>query len=125
MTLHGLRRVGASVAVMTMIGAGLIATGGTANAAESACPNNSVCVWGETDFYGPVEFAEDASTMHDNPNQYYSSPYLQLYHYGFSTANTSLGRFCTYNSAEQLTNILNAQTSGNISNDNVYYIKAC
>jgi hypothetical protein len=125
MTLHGLRRVGASVAVMTMLGAGLIATGGTANAGVSACPNNSVCVWDVTNFYGTLEFAEDASTMHDHPNQYYSSPELEMYHYGFSTDNTSLGRFCTYNSSLQLTNILNAQTSGNISNDNVYYIKAC
>jgi hypothetical protein len=123
MMLHGLRRVGASVAAITMLGVGVIATTGTANAAESDCPNNSVCVWSLANFSGSPVFVEDASTMHDNPNTYYSSS--EMVFGGLSTDNTSLGRFCTYNNNKQLTNILNAQTAGNISNQEVSYVKAC
>ena len=125
MKLHALRRVGASVAVATLLGAGVIATAGTANAAISACPNNSICVWSGANFTGTLVFVGDASTMHDNPNTYYGSTDLSNDPIGLSTDNTSLGRFCTYNSSAQLTNTLNAQTSGNISNHNVFAIKQC
>ena len=121
--LHGLRRVGASVAAITMLGVGVIAAAGTANAAESACPNNSVCIWSLTNFTGTPVFVEDASTMHDHPNTYYSSS--QMNFGGLSADNTSLGRFCTYNNIKQLTNILNARTAGNISNQGVSFVKAC
>jgi hypothetical protein len=123
MMLHGLRRFGASVAAITMLGVGVIATAGTANAAVSACPNNSVCVWSLPNFSGTPVFVEDASTMHDHPNTYYSSS--KMVFGGLSTDNTSLGRFCTYNNNKQLTNVLNAQTSGNISNQSVSFVKAC
>jgi hypothetical protein len=123
MMLHGLRRVGASVAAITMLGAGVIATAGTANAAISACPNNSVCVWSLPNFSGSPVFVGDASTMHDHPNTYYSSSAMVFG--GLSTDNTSLGRFCTYGYNGNLTNILNARTSGNISSQDVSYVKAC
>lgn len=123
--LHKLRRASAPVAVLTMLGAGVIAAAGTANAAISACPNNSICVWSGANFTGTLVFVGDASTMHDNPNTYYSSGDLEGNPVGLSTDNTSLGRFCTYNSSVQLTDTLNAGTSGNIANHNVYYIKQC
>ena len=124
--LHGLRRVGTSVAVMTMLGAGVIATAGTANADISACtPANTLCVWTGVNFTGTLEFAVDGTVMHDNPTTYFRSALLTENPFGASTDNTTLGRFCTYDINHNLTNTLNPKTSGNIANDNVAYIKAC
>jgi hypothetical protein len=125
MMLHGLRRVGASVAVTTMLGAGVIATAGTANAAISDCPGNTVCVWVGANFTGTLEFTGNGTTMHNDPTHYYSSVDLESTSFGLSTDNTTLGRFCTYDIDGDLTNILNPKTSGNISNDDVYKVKAC
>jgi hypothetical protein len=121
MMLHGLRRVGTSVAVMTMLGAGVIATAGTANAAISDCATNYVCIWSGANFTGTFEFAGNGTAMHDYPTVYFGTGS----HFALSTDNTTLGRFCTYDANLNLTNILNPKTSGNIANDNVSYVKAC
>jgi len=121
--LHGLRRVGASVAAITMLGLGVIATAGTANASESACPNNSICIWTSTNFSGNPAWVEDASTMHDHPNTYYQTSGTPFG--GYSTDNTSLGRFCLYDINKDLSDILNARTAGNISNPADTFVKQC
>jgi len=123
--LHGLRRVGTSVAVMTMLGAGVIATAGTANAAISACPTNYVCVWSGANFTGTLFFVGNATTM-ENSGDYYATFLLgESPAPAYSTDNSSLGNFCTYDKNLDLSNTLNAKTSGNIANHSVYYIKKC
>jgi hypothetical protein len=121
MMLHGLRRVGTSAAVMTMLGASVIATGGTANAAISDCPTNNVCIWSGQNFVDLLWYG-NGTVMADNPNTFYQATAMNP---SGSTDNTTLGRFCTYNVEYQLTNILNPKTSGNISNSDTYFIKKC
>ena len=120
-----LRRIAASILAAVAVGGGVTLAATPAEAASiGSCPNNTVCLYAGQNLAGTMIFEGNGSTM-ASTGHYYTSPYLQSGVQTLSSANSTLGRFCTYTKNLALSNVLNHGTSGNLANHNVYYVKIC
>jgi hypothetical protein len=119
-----LRRLGASAAIFAIAATGMVVLADPASASYSDCPTNYLCLWAGTGGSGALLFKGNGTTMH-NSGDYYTSPGLSSGVGAYSSNNRTLGRFCTYSSSLVKTNVLNAQTVGNIASHNTYYVKSC
>ena len=119
------KRVITSLAVTGLAATSIVALAQPADATIAGCPNNYVCIWAGTNKSGQMIFEENGTTMHNSPTTYFFDPnWIGVP--GYSSVNNTLGRFCTYASAPgSATNILAAQTGGNLANHATNYVKAC
>lgn len=106
-----------------LVAAGVAAGAPAANAATS-CPTNYLCLYSGTNQTGTMLFMGNGSSM-NNSGGYFQSSYLAGGSAVRSSVNNTLGRFCTYSASLVKTNILAAQTGGNLASTNVRYVKIC
>ncbi len=124
MKRHVATPIAAGFAVVLSTGALLAAADPAAASAIGNCPNNTVCLYAGPNRTGTMIFEGNGSTLHDYGG-YVTSGYLSEGIQTLSSANSTLGRFCTYNYSHVLTNILAPGTTGNLANHTVYWVKIC
>lgn len=115
-----IRRFTVPAAVFAVVASGFLATATPAFAAYSDCPNNYLCLWSGSNGTGTMVFKQNGTFMHNNPTVYFGTSGQAA-----SANNRTLGRFCTYDLNLVATNVLNAQTLGNLANHNTSWVKVC
>jgi hypothetical protein len=117
-----IRRLTVPAAVAAIAATGFVATAGPAMASLSDCATNHVCIWSGSNGTGTKVFDQSGTLLHDNPDTFFGMTPAGTVG---SSNNRSLGRMCIYNSNLQVTNILLAQTAGNLANHSGNWVKYC